>query len=125
MSDVDQVLARMETDLGFRLAVRSDPRRALAAFDLDDEERAAFDSSGTALWSLVLRHTSRTGVETPDGGLPPPPPPFTVNYSHADWRTDPISLRADEDITATLQTIRSSDGATRARAVAELMDRIG
>jgi hypothetical protein len=125
MSDIKLVIARIESDFDFNLAVRANPRRALGAYNLEHDELAAFESSGRSLWILVLRQTARDPVDTPDGGLPPPPPPFTVNYSHADWRTDPISLRADQGITVTLDAIRTSSGPSRERAVAELMEMIG
>jgi hypothetical protein len=125
MSDIDAVLARIESDLDFNLAVRADPRQALSSFDLEEAELSAFETPGRALWSLVLRRTAQDDVELPDGGLPPPPPPFTVQHSQTDQLIDPVSLRADSAIAATVATIRTARGAAQEHAVAELMGQIG
>ncbi|MFN2448078.1 MAG: hypothetical protein ABR606_21150 [Vicinamibacterales bacterium] len=134
MSDVDQVLARMETDYDFYLAVRGNPWRALSSFELSSDDVEAFAQSGVSLWSLVLSHTSRDVVEAPDGGLPPPPPPFVVHYSipigfeqtRSDRDADVTALGANTTVQAAVRTVRSaSTPPARRAAVAQLMEQIG
>jgi hypothetical protein len=134
MSEIDQVLARVETDYDFYLAVRSDPRGALASFQLSSDEVEVFAQSGMPLWSLVLSHTARDHVTTPDGGLPPPPPPFVVHYSiplnfdrwRGDREADLTTLRAELPVQAAVRTVRgASTPLARSTAVAQLMERIG
>jgi len=99
MSDVDQVLLRMQTDYDFYLAVRLDPEEALGPFDLDDNERAAFaEPESRAMWRLLAARSGNQPAAsreralldlpvadelgTPDldpprplGPFPPDPPP--------------------------------------------------
>ena len=92
MSDMRSVLARLESDFDFYLAVVGGPRAALAPFKLSPDEVEAFAHPGMPLWNLVLRHIARESLGKPDGGLPPPPPPFIVHYSipidFEPWRGD-------------------------------------
>jgi hypothetical protein len=134
MSDIDQVLARIETDFDFYLAVVGDARRALAAFELSSEELEAFVHPGQPLWGLVLTHTARGPAETPDGGLPPPPPPFVVHHStptdFEPWRGDREAeltvLRADPAVQTAVRTVhRARTLPARIAAVAQLVERIG
>lgn len=134
MSDIDRVLARIETDFDFYLAVRGDPQRAFAPFELSRDERDALAHSGRPLWSLVLRHISRGPTDSPDGGLPPPPPPFVVHHSipaeferwRGDREADLTALREDPAVQAAVRAVRGANTPTaRMAAVAQLMERIG
>jgi hypothetical protein len=134
MSDIRRVLARMESDFDFYLAVVGDPRAALAPFTLNQEEVEAFAHPGMPLWNLVLRHTARESPGAPDGGLPPPPPPFVVHYSIptaverwlGDREADLIALRADPAVQAAIRTVEAASTLpNRSAAVAQLVERIG
>lgn len=125
MSRVDEVLARIESEVDFALAVRAEPRAALASSGLTDSELEMFEESGRPLWRTVFEHTSHELVETPDGGLPPPPPPFTVHHSRVDDRADPAEFRADPGLALAVEAVRSARGPAREAAAVDLMGRIG
>ena len=133
MSDVDQVLARVESDFDFYLAVRANPGDALAGFDLSSDERRAFAEHGEPLWRVVLTHTASGPSAAPDGGLPPPPPPFVVHHSiptkREPWREGRetlAALRVDPAVQAALRSIAGADSPPSVlAAVTQLMERIG
>ena len=135
MSDIDQVLTRIETDFDFYLAVHGDAQRALAQFKLSRDELEAFTNAGRPLWNLVLRQRARGRTnDVPDGGLPPPPPPFTVNYSsptdfepwRGDREADLTALRADPAVQTAIRTVHDTKTLpTRIAALAQLMEQIG
>ena len=84
MEAIDAILARLETDFDFYLAVRENSEQALASYDLAPAVRTAFTRAGAPLWNVIARHTAggdASGITDRDGGLPPPPPPFTVTHS--------------------------------------------
>jgi hypothetical protein len=138
MSDVEPVIARIETDFDFHLAVQRDPEQALASYNLSDKERQAFAQPGAPLWGLVLSRGADPGLGVdggvPDGGaptkIPPPTPPFTVTYHAAakpeGWRFDPTDLMADPSLQGAVGAVRGAETPeARTLAAGQLMEQIG
>lgn len=82
MTQLDEVLARMQTDFDFYFAVRADAEAALAPYDLSDDERTALAQPGTErVWGVVAKRSEairREGIEPAFLAVPitvhPPPP---------------------------------------------------
>lgn len=79
MGDFDEVIRRIETDVGFRMLVGYAPDEALASYELTELQRQAFrEPAGAMLWNLV-DSSDRTTSDPPPAPhpnpLPPPLPP--------------------------------------------------
>jgi hypothetical protein len=139
--DVRQVLLRILFDGEFHHLVVTDPDKALATYNLTDEERAELKNPGRAFFALLslLSLSSVGGIRFRDGGVPPPVTTTTVNVTTVNTTTintttvstistvtantwsNPYNFVVNDALRLLGTTIRNSDDQKRFNLILDLL----